>query len=140
MKLCLQLPILAAFALPLLGVAIAPSFAQSSSQLLTQRVNCDSPQTTTEMNICAGREYQVADRKLNSVYQALRSKLSGQQQKRMTDAQLAWIKFRDATCAYERGQFEGGTMAGPVGTSCLARITQQRTKELEGYLQDINNR
>ncbi len=63
--------------------------------------------TTMEMNICTSREYQAADRKLNSVYQALRPRLSRQQQKRMTDAQLAWIKFRDATCAYERGEFEG---------------------------------
>lgn len=140
MKLRSRLPILAAIALPLLGVAITPSFAQSSSQILTQSVNCDSPQTTTEMNVCAGREYQVADRQLNSVYQSLRSRLRVQQQKRMTNAQLAWINFRDATCAYERGQFEGGTLAGPTGTYCLARITQQRTKELQGYLQDINNR
>lgn len=140
MKLRSRLPILAATALSLLGVAIAPSLAQDSWQRIAQQVNCDSPQTTMEMNICTSREYQAADRKLNSVYQALRPRLSRQQQKRMTDAQLAWIKFRDATCAYERGQFEGGTMAGPIGTSCLARITQQRTKELEGYLQDINNR
>jgi uncharacterized protein YecT (DUF1311 family) len=139
MKLRLQLLILVAIALPLLDVAIAPSLAQDSSQQ-TPQVNCDSPQTTVEMNICASREYQVADKKLNSAYQALRSRLDGQQQKRITDAQLAWIKFRDATCAYERGEFQGGTAAGPTGTSCLARVTQQRTKELEGYLQDANNR
>ena len=138
MKLSLRLLILIAIALPLLDVAIAPSLAQDSSQR-TPQVNCD-PQTTGEMNICASREYQAADKKLNSAYQALKSKLDKQQQKRITNAQLAWIKFRDATCAYERGQFEGGTMAGPIGTSCLAKITQQRTKELERYLQDINNR
>lgn len=139
MKLRLRLLIVVALALPLLDVAIAPSLAQDSSQR-TPQVNCDSLQTTVEINICASREYQAADKKLNSAYQALRSRLDRQQQKRITDAQLAWIKFRDATCAYEGGEFEGGTAAGPIETSCLARTTQQRTKELEGYLQDINNR
>lgn len=104
-----------------------------------QQVNCDSPQTTVEVNICASREYQTADKKLNSAYQALRSKLDRQQQKRITDAQLAWIKFRDATCAYEGGEFEEGTAAGSVETSCLARTTRQRTKEVEGYFQATNN-
>ncbi len=139
MKLRLRLLIPVAIALPLLSIAVVPSLAQDSSQRM-QQVNCDSPQTTVEINICASREYQAADKKLNSAYQALRSRLDRQQQKRITDAQLAWIKFRDATCAYEGGVFQGGTAAGPIGTSCLARITQQRTKELEGYLQDINNR
>jgi len=139
MKLRSRLLIIVAIALPLLDVAVIPSLAQNSSQPV-QQINCDSPQTTAEMNICASREYQAADKKLNTTYQALKSRLNRQQQQRITDAQLAWIKFRDATCAYERGVFQGGTAAGPIGTSCLARITQQRTKDLERYLQDVNNR
>lgn len=140
MKLSLRLLIFVAIApCVALRCAIAPGLSQDSSQR-TPQVNCDSPQTTVEMNICASREYQVADKKLNSAYQSLKSRLDRQQQKRVTDAQLAWIKFRDATCAYERGEFEGGTATGPVETSCLARTTQQRTKELERYLQGINNR
>ena len=139
MKLRLRLLILFALALPLSGVAIAPSLAQDSSQRM-QQVNCDSAQTTADIVDCASREYQAADKKLNSAYQALRSRLDRQQQKRITDAELAWIKFRDAACAYEAGEFEGGSAAGYTETFCLARTTRQRTKELEGYLQDINNR
>lgn len=134
MKLRLRLPIFATVALPLISF-VAPSLARDSTPL-----NCNNPQTTAEMNLCASQEYQAADQKLNSVYRALKPKLNKQQQQRITDAQIAWIKFRDASCAYEKGQFEGGTLAGPTGTTCLARVTQQRTKELEGYLRDINNR
>jgi uncharacterized protein YecT (DUF1311 family) len=90
------------------------------------------------MTACAEREYRVADQKLNQVYRQLQSKLSGKQKPRMTNAQLAWIKFRDANCDYERGAFEGGTMANSIGTNCLARMTEQRTKELEAYLQDAS--
>ncbi len=131
----LWLGVFAALVLPFSSEA-APSLAQSSGS----QVNCASPETTRDMNICADREYRAADRKLNQTYQALKSKLSGQQQQRMTAAQLAWVKFRDANCAYARGEFEGGTAAGPVGTYCLARTTEQRTKDLSGYLQDVNNR
>lgn len=130
MTLRLRMRILSVITLPLFSVAIIPSLAQ--------QVNCANPQTTLEMNICAGRAYQTADRKLNQVYKTLQSKLKVQQRQRLSNAQLAWIKFRDATCNYERGQFEGGTAAGPVGGSCLARVTEQRVKDLEGYLQDTN--
>ena len=131
----LWLGVFAALALPF-SFEATPSLAQSSGQ----QVNCASPESTRDMNICADRDYRAADRKLNQVYQALKSKLSGQQQQRLTNAQIAWLKFRDANCAYARGEFEGGTAAGPAGISCLAQTTEQRAKELSGYLQDINNR
>lgn len=126
--------------LPLLSVAIAPSLAQKGGQHLAQRVNCENPQTTLEMNVCADREYKAADRQLNQAYRQLQTKLSGKQKQRMTNAQLIWIKFRDANCDYERNQFEGGTMAGATGTNCLARMTEQRTQDLENYLQELEGR
>ena len=139
MRLRLWLGVFAALTLPFNSEA-APSLAQSSELRLAQQVNCASPDSTMAMSICADREYQVADRKLNQTYQALKSKLSGQQQQRLTTAQQAWLKFRDANCAYARGEFEGGTAAGPVGISCLAQTTEQRTKDLSGYLQDLKDR
>jgi uncharacterized protein YecT (DUF1311 family) len=136
MSLNLRAITVSALILPLWNVAISPSFAQDNKQQIAQRINCKNPQTTTEMNVCADRDYQAADQKLNQVYRQLQAKLSGKQKQRMTNAQLAWIKFRDTNCNYEKGQFEGGTMAGPIVTSCLARMTEQRTQELEEYLQD----
>lgn len=124
--------------LTLLNITISPSF--SGDRQIAEKVNCASPQTTADMVVCADREYQAADKKLNRVYQQLQSKLSRNQKQRITNAQLAWIKFRDTNCDYERGQFEGGTMASPIGISCLAEMTAKRTKELENYLQDLENR
>lgn len=124
--------------LPLGSFPSLPSFAQEIDQKLAQKVNCETPMTTLEMNICAGQEYKVADQKLNRVYRQLQSKLNSKQKQRLTNAQLAWIKFRDTNCNYERGQFEGGTMASQVGTYCLAAMTEKRTKELESYLQELD--
>lgn len=131
MKSPLWLLIITAIALPLSNVSIAPSIAQQA--------NCKNPQTTRDMIRCAGSEVQAADRKLNQVYQQLIGKLDGQQKERLTTAQLAWINFRDRTCAYEQGRFEGGTFAPVANASCRARVTQQRTKDLENYLQAVND-
>jgi uncharacterized protein YecT (DUF1311 family) len=131
MKLPLWLLIITAIALSLTSISTAPSTAQEA--------NCKSPQTTRDMIICTGSEAQAADRQLNQVYQQLIRKLDGRQKERLTTAQLAWINFRDRTCAYEQGRFEGGTFAPVANASCLARVTQQRTKDLENYLQAVNN-
>jgi uncharacterized protein YecT (DUF1311 family) len=131
MKLRSWLVMISAIALPLTSVPTSPSIAQ--------QVDCTNPMTTVDMRMCAGREAETADRKLNQVYQQLSSKLSGQQKERLITAQLAWIKFRDQTCAYEQGRFEGGTFAPVALASCLARVTQQRTQDLDNYLQEVNN-
>jgi uncharacterized protein YecT (DUF1311 family) len=107
---------------------------------IAQRPNCNNPQTQSEMNACAGIAYQNADRRLNQVYQQLLPKLSTSRRQQLVTAQQAWIRFRDTSCTFERSQFEGGTMAPMVQANCLARVTQQRTKELERYLQEISNR
>lgn len=126
MKLGLWLGMVGAVAMPLTNLAIAPTQAQE--------VNCKNPQTTREMRICSSQEAASADKKLNRIYPQLMSKLSGQQKQRMIQAQTAWINFRDATCAYEKGQYEGGTFAPVAYSSCIARLTKQRTQELQQYL------
>ncbi len=108
-------------------------FSQASPQLV-QAVNCAKATTTPEINECTGRQAKAADRKLNQTYQQLRPKLSSKQRQRLTQAQLDWIKFRDRTCEYEAGEWEGGTGANSAYLSCLTRVTEQRTTDLQRYL------
>ncbi|WP_315788132.1 lysozyme inhibitor LprI family protein [Fischerella sp. JS2] len=124
----------------LLAMNILPSLARDTSQQIAQTVNCNNPQTTQQMIICSDRAYKGADQKLNQVYKALQTKITANQKKRLTNAQLAWIKFRDTACEFEAGQFEGGTLASPTKLNCLTRITQQRTQDLNSSLQELNNR
>ncbi len=101
---------------------------------LTLSINCVKATTTVEINECTSREAKAADRQLNQVYQQLRPKISTKQRQRLTQAQLEWIKFRDRTCEYEAGEWEGGTGASAAYSACISRVTQQRTADLQRYL------
>jgi len=116
------------------GIA-SPTSAATNLQL-AQRPNCNNPQTQSEMNICASIAYQNADRKLNQVYRQLLPKLSASRQQKLISAQQAWIKFRDSSCEFERSAYEGGSMAPMIYGFCLADVTEQRTKDLQRYLED----
>ena len=125
----------------LLAVAMAtPSIASPASGTtnlqLAQNPNCNNPQTQSEMNICASIAYQNADRKLNQVYRQLLPKLSAARKQKLISAQQAWIKFRDSSCEFERSAYEGGSMAPMIYGFCLADVTEQRTKDLQRYLED----
>ena len=116
------------------GIA-SPTSAATNLQL-AQRPNCNNPQTQSEMNICASIAYQNADRKLNQVYRQLLPKLSAARKQKLISAQQAWIKFRDSSCEFERSAYEGGSMAPMIYGFCLANVTEQRTKDLQRYLED----
>jgi uncharacterized protein YecT (DUF1311 family) len=116
------------------GIA-SPTSAATNLQL-AQRPNCNNPQTQSEMNICASIAYQNADRKLNQVYRQLLPKLSASRKQKLISAQQAWIKFRDSSCEFERSAYEGGSLAPMIYGFCLANVTEQRTKDLQRYLED----
>ncbi|MGC1248187.1 MAG: lysozyme inhibitor LprI family protein [Spirulinaceae cyanobacterium] len=83
-----------------------------------------------EMNICAAADTEVADKKLNQVYQELRSELKGSpREELLINAQQNWIAFRDADCEYEQSLSAGGTIAPLIYSSCLTRITEKRVKD-----------
>ncbi len=123
------------FGLGIAVVTMANPTPDPAGVRVAQRPNCNDPQTQSEMNACAGISYQSADRKLNQVYQQLLPKLSAQRKPKLVAAQQAWIKFRDASCVFERSEVEGGSMAPMIYSGCLATVTQQRTKDLERYLE-----
>ena len=130
------LSIASLFAVGMATPSIAsPTFAATNLQL-AQRPNCNNPQTQSEMNICASIAYQNADRKLNQVYRQLLPKLSAARKQKLITAQQAWIKFRDSSCEFERSAYEGGSMAPMIYGFCLANVTEQRTKDLQRYLED----
>ncbi|MEG4395522.1 lysozyme inhibitor LprI family protein [Microcoleus sp. BROC3] len=129
---------LAASLLLLTAGFLLPSKASNIPMQVAQQPNCKSPQTTLDMNVCSSQEFQAADRKLNQVYQQLLQKLNSKQKQRLTVAQRSWLKFRDESCNYEMGQFEGGTLAASTYGYCRARVTQERIKDLEGYLKQAS--
>lgn len=121
----------------MIGVTASSARSQNSPQPLNIKVDCNTAQTQSQINFCAAEQARVADRRLNQVYQQAIAKFKGTPtETQLVDAQLAWIKFRDASCAFERDRFKGGSIAPTIYSSCVGRLTQQRTKDLEDYLSE----
>jgi|GEM_PF-5263047 len=100
-------------------------------------VDCTSPQTQADMNYCAALTAQEADDKLNEVYQDLRAAITNEtQEQRLIAAQQAWISFRDSDCEFYQRRYDGGSIMPLMYSSCIADRTEQRTKELEMYLDE----
>jgi uncharacterized protein YecT (DUF1311 family) len=130
------LSIASLFAVGMATPSIASPTSAATNLQLAQRPNCNNPQTQSEMNICASIAYQNADRKLNQVYRQLLPRLSAARKQKLITAQQAWIKFRDSSCEFERSAYEGGSIAPMIYGFCLANVTEQRTKDLQRYLED----
>jgi uncharacterized protein YecT (DUF1311 family) len=91
--------------------------------------------------LLARERHADADNQLNSVYRQALEKVGllsngPELRKRLTEAQRAWILFRDKHCAVE-GDYMGGapTWQSTYTVMCLARTTEQRVKELEAIVQ-----
>jgi uncharacterized protein YecT (DUF1311 family) len=78
--------------------------------------------TQMEMNSCAASDYSRADEELNTVWRKL------PKSKELLASQRAWIAYRDAECYFRKAQFEGGSIAPLIYSSCLSELTKQRTK------------
>ncbi len=88
-------------------------------------------QTQAEMYQTALADYKKVDTELNKVYNELRNTLSAKEKKLLTTAQKNWITYRDAHCAFEIAQYDGGSMQPLLLTSCKTACTETRIDELK---------
>ncbi|MEL6263307.1 MAG: lysozyme inhibitor LprI family protein [Cyanobacteria bacterium J06626_6] len=93
-------------------------------------LSCEDSTTQLEMNQCAQQAYEIADTELNQVYQAMKSQLPATGQQALTEAELAWINFRDLDCGFDRDQYAGGSIAPMLYSRCQAEQTALRAQEL----------
>lgn len=116
-----------------LGGVSAPALAEAA-------LDCTSPQTQSDMTVCAGQDYDKADKELNAEYQKLRKVLAERDKaadeagkgatEALVAAQRAWVAFRDANCDFHGFQARGGTMEPMLIASCLADMSRERATEL----------
>lgn len=99
--------------------------AQGTQPAIAQ-INCETPQNTAEANDC----YQQADTTLNDVYRQVRTSLTGRRKQQLIAAEQAWIGFRDAHCTFQVSKLDTTTSSQSY-FSCLQRMTQERTQELQ---------
>lgn len=99
---------------------------------------CDNATTTIDMLKCANLELSAADEKLNNVYGRLLIKLDAEGQKKLTEAQRAWIKYRDLNAIFAGDIGRGGTAESLNIVGAKTWITLGRAKELRSQL-DLRN-
>lgn len=116
--------------------AAEQSQPNSTAEAIAQRDPCNNATTQQQINACTQQKAQAADRQLNQTYKRLVTGLNQQERATFDKSQVAWIKFKDATCAYEKSRFAGGSIAPTVYSMCLERVTRQRTADLENYLKE----
>ena len=101
--------------------------------------NCKNPTAQSEMTQCATLDYEKADKELNQIWPKLKSDAQGSDEgtgkSEYLDALLAsqrtWIAFRDAECTWQGFEMHGGSGEPMLYYGCLARLTQQRIKQLQ---------
>lgn len=81
-------------------------------------------------------EVDRADAEINDIYKRVMSKLTPDSQKRLRDAQRAWIKARDAEVISIVGPPTGGSGYRVDHATALAKLIRERTEVLRGYLND----
>ncbi|MBC2885454.1 lysozyme inhibitor LprI family protein [Ochrobactrum sp. CM-21-5] len=105
----------------------APTFAASK---------CENAQDQATMNQCADGEFSAADKKLNANYKSIQRRLADtpDAKKLLAASQRAWLKFRDAECAFSSSASDGGSIQPMLIANCKASLTSDRNKQLDNYL------
>jgi uncharacterized protein YecT (DUF1311 family) len=104
-------------------------------------INCADAGTTVELNFCADKDYQAADKALNAAYESALAYIRTRDmdeasdkvrlEKAMRNAQRAWVAYRDSDCKdLVALEWSGGTGANAAILGCMTGKTIQRTKEL----------
>lgn len=128
----MKMRILVATSLLLSQLTINSAFAESECK------NVSGEMPTTE---CAEKELGQQDNRLNLLYKKINFLLADDvdRKKLLTNAQRAWIKFRDEQCEYDASQFKGGRMENLVRLQCLSAMTASRNKQFQSMISNIEN-
>ena len=112
--------------------------------LAAQSVNCATTMVQSELNLCAQQEWQIADARLNTTYQAAMALVKDWDARlpaderggavALRDAQRSWITFRDNACAAEGYAMKGGSAEPLLIYGCLRLLTEERTAHLQAMV------
>lgn len=121
----------------LIGLTLVSASMFAASAMAAEE-DCKNPVSQMAMNVCAGKDYQREDATLNKRYKELVAKLEKDRRAKLKQVQVTWIKYRDLQCDFDSSNYDGGSMYPLVRSSCLARMTAQRNKELEAMLKEAS--
>jgi uncharacterized protein YecT (DUF1311 family) len=105
-----------------------------------------APQTQRDMTQEAGTAYAGADAGMSRQWTATYAHMKGIDARDRTRgggfgyaaallaSQRAWLKFRDAQCVIEGGEYAGGSAQSMVATQCRTKLTTARTQQLKSLI------
>lgn len=115
------------------------------------QLNCNSPVTQADINICASRDAKAADAAMVSEYKIatvilgdMDRDIDRKYDKRpsysaaLLASQRAWLKFRDAECAVEGYAARGGSIENMIVDECIAAVSDERTKQIKDMLKSYS--
>jgi uncharacterized protein YecT (DUF1311 family) len=97
------------------------------------RIECNYEGTNPEMNVCAVRDYEAADKKLNLEYKRVMAKLPKAKRALLRSEQQEWLKQRDPKCKDFAKPSEGGSIWTVQYYGCRKDATEQRAKEIRAW-------
>lgn len=131
--------VLAIMVIPMVGVK--GIFAQEQKTQIDEWLErcIEQDPSTAGMNNCTYKAYEMWDKELNAVYRQLMKKLDPNAQKLLKEAEIAWIKYRDAELRLQDaiyGQMQG-SMWATMAAGNRYDFVKQRTLALKAYLDMI---
>jgi uncharacterized protein YecT (DUF1311 family) len=115
---------------------IADQVSAQYAELEASTPSCKNDGTTVAWKICVGDISKKADKELNLHYRIAREVLRDSDSERavekLTSAQLAWIKMRDADCQASTRVYFGGSAFSGISAMCFSMETIERTLAIRG--------
>ena len=110
--------------------------------------------TQQDMNICAHRDFLIADAALNAQWKVTRAKMKERDAEwegykpdydtrpgwfaSLLESQRAWLTYRDAHCRVDGYTARGGSLEPLLVSTCKTALTNARTEELRELAESPN--
>jgi len=114
-------------------VATCAGRAAAVSPWQAQPAGCESASTTATLRECLDHRLRRLDADVERAYARLRA-VPGVDRARLAAAQAAWVRYRDAACAFAASLNAGGTLATVNDLRCRVTTASQRLTVLRADL------
>ena len=125
-----------------LKTLIALAFASHAALALatatskaTPAVACKPDGNQAQLNACAAQDFEAATAEYAKAYRTLSQSVGNQRRQLLRQAQTDWIQYRVKACEFERSGVAGGSVAPMVDAQCQARMTRERTADLQRLME-----
>lgn len=112
--------------------ALAPAAAPVKA---APAVECNRAGNQAQLNACAAQDFEAATADYAKAYRTLSQSVGNQRRQLLRQAQTEWIQYRVKACEFESSGVAGGSLAPMVNAQCQARMTRDRTAELQRFLE-----